>query len=53
MLRIPSDREPTHPGDVLLNDFLMPLRMTQHELAKAVHVPYQRVNEVDPTGAVG
>ncbi len=46
MVRIPSDREPTHPGDVLLNDFLMPLKMTQHELAQAIHVPYQRVNEV-------
>ena len=46
MVRIPSDREPTHPGDVLLNDFLMPLRMTQHDLAQAIHVPYQRVNEV-------
>ena len=28
MVRIPSDREPTHPGDVLLNDFLIPLGMT-------------------------
>ena len=46
MVRIPSDREPTHPGDVLLNDFLIPLGMTQHDLALAIHVPYQRVNEI-------
>ena len=46
MVRIPSDREPTHPGDVLLNDFLIPLGMTQHDLARAIHVPYQRVNEI-------
>ena len=46
MVRIPGDREPTHPGDVLLNEFLIPLGMTQHDLARAIHVPYQRVNEV-------
>ena len=46
MIRVPSDREPTHPGDMLLNEFLAPLGMTQRELANAIHVPYQRVNEV-------
>ena len=46
MVRIPSDREPTHPGDILLNDFLIPLGMTQQDLAEAVQVPYQRVNEI-------
>ena len=46
MVRIPSDREPTHPGDMLLTEFLVPLEMTQHDLAQAIHVPYQRVNEV-------
>lgn len=45
-MRIPSDREPTHPGDVLLNDFLVPLSMTRRDLAQAILVPYQRVNEV-------
>ena len=46
MIRIPTDREPTHPGGMLLNEFLLPMKMTQHELATAIHVPYQRVNEV-------
>ena len=46
MVRIPTDREPTHPGDMLLNEFLIPLEMTQHDLAQAIHVPYQRVNEI-------
>ena len=46
MIRIPTDREPTHPGVMLLNEFLLPMKMTQHELATAIHVPYQRVNEV-------
>ena len=46
MIRIPTDREPTHPGGMLLNEFLLPMKMTRHELATAIHVPYQRVNEV-------
>ena len=46
MVRIPSHREPTHPGEMLLNEFLLPLRMTQRALASAIQVPYQRVNEV-------
>ena len=46
MVRIPTDREPTHPGEMLLNEFLMPLNMTQRDLAAAIHVPFQRVNEV-------
>ncbi len=46
MVRIPSDREPTHPGEMLLQEFLLPLGMTQSELATAIQVPFQRVNEV-------
>ncbi len=46
MVRIPSDREPTHPGDMLLNEFLLPLGMTQYDLSRAIQVPYQRVNEI-------
>ena len=46
MVRIPSDREPTHPGEILLREFLVPLGMTQRELANAIRLPYQRVNEV-------
>ncbi len=46
MIRIPTNREPTHPGEMLLEEFLIPMGMTQRELAKALHVPYQRVNEI-------
>ena len=46
MVRIPTDREPTHPGQMLLKEFLLPLGVTQRELATAIQVPYQRVNEV-------
>ena len=45
-MRIPTDREPTHPGEMLLQEFLLPLGMTQRDLATAIRVPYQRVNEV-------
>ena len=46
MVRIPTHREPTHPGDMLLAEFLEPMGITQRELAEAIHVPYQRVNEI-------
>lgn len=46
MVRIPTDREPTHAGEILLQEFLVPLGMTQRDLASAIHVPFQRVNEV-------
>jgi len=46
MVRIPTKREPTHPGEMLLEEFLVPMQITQRELADAIHVPYQRVNEL-------
>jgi len=46
MVRIPSDRSPTHPGVMLREEFLVPLEITQRELADAILVPYQRVNEI-------
>ena len=46
MVRIPSHRAPTHPGEMLLEEFLVPMGMTQRELAAAIRVPYQRVNDI-------
>ena len=46
MIRIPTHRTPTHPGEMLLEEFLGPMGITQRELAHAIHVPYQRVNEI-------
>ena len=46
MVRIPTNRTPTHPGEMLLEDFLTPMALTQRELAGAIQVPYQRVNEI-------
>lgn len=46
MIRIPTHRAPTHPGEMLLEEFLNPMEITQRQLANAIHVPYQRVNEI-------
>ena len=46
MPRIPTDRVPTHPGELLLKEFLEPMEVTQVGLADAIGVPYQRVNEI-------
>lgn len=46
MPRIPTHRPPTHPGVMLREEFLTPLGLTQRQLAAAIHVPYQRVNEL-------
>jgi len=46
MVRVPEHREPSHPGDVLLKEFLEPMKLTQRDLADAIHVPYQRINEL-------
>jgi antitoxin HigA-1 len=46
MIRIPTDRPPTHPGEMLLEEFLQPMEITQRELATAIQVPYQRINEI-------
>ncbi len=43
---IPSNRTSTHPGVVLLKEFLEPLELTQKALAEHVGVPVQRINEI-------
>jgi len=46
MVRVPTNRTPTHPGEMLLEEFLNPMGLTQRELADNIHVPYQRVNDI-------
>ncbi|MFZ2969200.1 MAG: HigA family addiction module antitoxin [Sulfuricurvum sp.] len=46
MLTIPTHRTPIHPGEMLLIEFLKPMGITQKTLADAIHVPYQRINEI-------
>lgn len=45
-MRIPEYRAPTPPGEMLLEEFLRPLEMTQAQLAERIRVPYVRVNEL-------
>ena len=46
MIRVPTHREPTHPGEMLLEEFLKPMDLSQRALADGIRVPYQRVNEL-------
>ena len=41
---IPNNRIPTHPGEILLEEFLVPMEMSQTQLAATMSVPIQRVN---------
>ncbi|MFT5196496.1 MAG: addiction module HigA family antidote [Candidatus Promineifilaceae bacterium] len=43
---IPENRIPTHPGIILLEEFLEPLELSQVSLAKHLGIPTQRVNEI-------
>jgi addiction module HigA family antidote len=45
-MNIPTHRAPTHPGEMLLSEFLEPMGISQKALADAIHVPYQRINEI-------
>jgi len=46
MIRVPTDRAPTHPGEMLFEEFLAPMGLSQRDLALGIRVPYQRVNEL-------
>jgi addiction module HigA family antidote len=37
---------PVHPGEVLLEEFLVPMGISQYRLAKDIHVPARRINEI-------
>lgn len=43
---LPTKRIPTHPGEILLEEFLRPLELTQVALAEHLGVPVQRINEL-------
>ena len=46
MVRIPTHGSPSHPGEMLLEEFLNPMGLSQRDLADGIRVPYQRVNEL-------
>jgi addiction module HigA family antidote len=41
---IPKSRIPSHPGEILLDEFLVPKKMSQVELARKMNVSIQRIN---------
>jgi antitoxin HigA-1 len=43
---IPKNRIPTHPGEILLEEFLNPMKLPQTMLAAHLRVPVQRINEL-------
>jgi addiction module HigA family antidote len=45
-MRVPTKREPTHPGEMLLEEFVKPLAISQTELAETLGVSYPRLNEI-------
>ena len=44
--RLPRNRPPTHPGEMLFEEFVKPLDLTQTELARRLGVSYPRLNEI-------
>ena len=44
--RLPRNRPPTHPGEMLFEEFVKPLGLTQVELAGCLGVSYPRLNEI-------
>src|SRR5665647_3013468 len=46
MIRIPTNRAPTHPGEMLLEEILKPMKITQVEFARKRKIPFQRVNQI-------
>ncbi|MDP3831419.1 MAG: HigA family addiction module antitoxin, partial [Ignavibacteriaceae bacterium] len=38
--------EPIHPGEILLEEFLNPMEISQYRLAKDISVPARRINEI-------
>lgn len=40
------DFPPIHPGEILREEFLIPLSISQYRLAKEIHVPARRINEI-------
>ena len=41
-----KDIQPVHPGEVLLEEFLMPIGLSQNRLANEISVPPRRINEI-------
>jgi len=38
--------KPVHPGEVLMKDFIEPMKLTRYRVAKAINVPQRRIDEI-------
>lgn len=45
-MRHPKKIPPTHPGEILEEEFLIPLDISKYRLAKDIHVPPQRIGDI-------
>ena len=45
-MRLPKNRPPTHPGQLLLEDYLKPRGISQTDAAAAMEMPLNRLNEI-------
>jgi addiction module HigA family antidote len=45
-IRVPTHRAPTHPGEMLLEEFLKPMKIPQTRFAEAIGVSFQMVNGI-------
>ena len=43
---LPTHRPPTHPGEMLLKEFLEPLEVSQVDAAERMKIPFQRLNAI-------
>jgi addiction module HigA family antidote len=46
MAKLKNGMRPVHPGEILREDYLLPLGMSPHALSKALHVPPARINDI-------
>ena len=45
-MSIKNGMRPVHPGEILREDYLVPLSMSAHALAKRLHIPASRINDI-------
>src|SRR5438067_2443394 len=46
MIRVPTNREPTYPGEMLREEFLSPMEIDARQLADSIHVSPQSISEI-------
>jgi antitoxin HigA-1 len=46
MGKLPTNRPPTPPGEMLREEFLSPMQIDEQQLAESIHVPYQYIKEI-------